>query len=101
MVKQILDSFDMTNSIVFELNIMKKNQSLAKLTSQIIIELDKIYSLINPDAIIVQGDTTTSSADELSPFYKKIQFFMLKLGYSHTIYILLSLKSLIEYLLII
>ena len=87
MVKQILDSFDMTNSIDFELNIMKKNQSLAKLTSQIIIELDKIYSLINPDAIIVQGDTTTSYAASLSAFYKKIPIFHVEAGLrTHNLY---------------
>ena len=87
MVKQILDSFDMANSIDFELNIMTENQTLALLSSQIIIELDKIYSLIHPDAIIVQGDTTTSFAASVSAFYKKIPVFHVEAGLrTHNIY---------------
>ena len=87
MVKQILDSFDMANSIDFELNIMTENQTLALLSSQIIIELDKIYSLIHTDAIIVQGDTTTSFAASVSAFYKKIPVFHVEAGLrTHNIY---------------
>ena len=42
MTKQILKSFQMDKSIDFDLNIMEKNQSLTKLTSKIILELEKI-----------------------------------------------------------
>ena len=91
MIHQILESFNMENSIDFNLNIMKKNQSLAKLTSVAISELEKIYTLINPQAVIVQGDTTTGFA--FPHIIKKFQFSMLKLDFGQIIYIFLFLKN--------
>jgi UDP-N-acetylglucosamine 2-epimerase (non-hydrolysing) len=70
----------MNISIDFNLKIMEKNQSLPKLTSKIILELENLYSLINPNAVIVQGDTTTSFAASLCAFYKKIPVFHVESG---------------------
>ena len=42
MIQNILDSNIKDNSIDFNLNLMEKNQSLAKLTSKIISELENI-----------------------------------------------------------
>ena len=75
MIHQILKSFDMEKSIDFNLEIMEKNQSLPKITSKIMLELEKIYTLINPNAVIVQGDTTTSYAASVCAFYQKIPIF--------------------------
>ena len=75
MMQQMLKSFKMDNSIDFDLNIMKKNQSLSTLTSKIISEIEKVYNLINPHAVIVQGDTTTAFVAALSAFYQKIPIF--------------------------
>ena len=80
MVKQIIEILNMSDSIDIELNIMKNNQTLPELTSKIMIELDKIYSLLNPDAVIVQGDTTSSFAAALSAFYQKIDVFHVEAG---------------------
>ena len=80
MIFQILKSFNMNISIDFNLKIMEKNQSLSKLTSKIILELENLYSLINPNAVIVQGDTTTSFAASLCAFYKKIPVFHVESG---------------------
>ena len=80
MMQRILESFNMENSIDFNLNIMKKNQSLAKLTSVAISELEKIYTLINPNAVIVQGDTTTGFAAAITAFYQKIPVFHVEAG---------------------
>ena len=41
MLKQILDSINLDESINFNLNLMKNNQSLSQLTSKAIIELEK------------------------------------------------------------
>ena len=87
MMQQILKCLNMDNSIDFSLNIMKKNQSLARLTSKTILELDKLYSLINPDAVIVQGDTTTALAAAISAFYQKIPIFHVEAGLrTHNLY---------------
>ena len=87
MIQRILKCLNMDNSIDFNLNIMTKNQSLAKLTSKTILELDKLYSLINPDAVIVQGDTTTAFAAAVSAFYQKIPIFHVEAGLrTHNLY---------------
>mgnify|MGYP002626600146 CR=1 FL=1 len=87
MIKQILKSLDMDDSIDFNLNIMKKNQSLAELTSKVISELDNIYNLIDPNAVIVQGDTTTSFSAAITAFYRKIPIFHVEAGLrTHNIY---------------
>jgi len=88
MIKNILESLDLDNNIIdIELNMMKNNQSLTELTSRTILELEKIYSSIYPDAIIVQGDTTTSYAAALSAFYLKIPVFHVEAGLrTHNLY---------------
>ena len=80
MIKQILKSLNMSDSIDIELNVMKNNQTLSELTSKIILELNKIYSLISPDAVIVQGDTTSSFSAALSAYYQKIPIFHVEAG---------------------
>ena len=87
LMKEILESFHMDNSIDFNLNLMKNNQSLASLTSKIIVELEKIYNEINPNAVIVQGDTTTAFSAALSAFYQQIPIFHVEAGLrTHNIY---------------
>ena len=87
MIQQILESFNLQNSIDFNLNIMNKNQSLARLTSKTISKLEKIYNSINPNAVIVQGDTTTGFSAAVSAFYLKIPVFHVEAGLrTHNIY---------------
>lgn len=87
MIKQILESLNMSDYIDIELNIMRYNQTLSELTSRTILELNKIYSLIHPHAVIVQGDTTTSFAAALSAFYQKIPVFHVEAGLrTHNLY---------------
>ena len=80
MIKQIFESLKMENYIDFNLNIMKTNQSLSLITSKAISELEKVYKLINPNAIIVQGDTTTAFSAAVSGFYLKIPIFHVEAG---------------------
>ena len=87
MINQILESLNMSDFIDIELNIMRNNQSLFELTSRTILELNKIFSLIHPDVLIVQGDTTTSFAAALSAFYQKIPVFHVEAGLrTHNLY---------------
>ena len=80
MLNNILKSFNMDSSIDFNLNIMKNNQSLPQLTSRIILELEKIFSVINPKAVVVQGDTTSGYAASVCAFYLKIPIFHVEAG---------------------
>ena len=80
MLKQILDSINLDESIDFNLNLMINNQSLSQLTSKAIIELEKIYNLIKPNAVIVQGDTTTGFSAAVSAYYQNIPIFHVEAG---------------------
>ena len=87
MIKEIFDSLYMDDIIDFNLDLMKNNQSLVQLTSRIMMELEKIYNLINPNAIIVQGDTTTAFSAAVSAFYQKIPIFHVEAGLrTHNLY---------------
>ena len=86
-MKEILTALNMDDYIDFNLNIMKNNQSLSLLTSKIIIELKDIFNNINPNAVIVQGDTTTAFSAALSAFYQKIPIFHVEAGLrTHNLY---------------
>jgi len=70
MLDQVLDFFAIKPD--FDLNIMQENQQLNDITGKIIIEVSKIYDQINPDLILVHGDTNTCFAAALAAYYKKI-----------------------------
>ena len=62
---QILKSFNKDTSIDYNLELMKKNQPILKLTSKLMLQLDKIYTIINTAAIIVHGDITINYISSL------------------------------------
>jgi UDP-N-acetylglucosamine 2-epimerase (non-hydrolysing) len=55
-----------------DLNLMRRNQSLAGLTSRAIKALDDYLCRENPDLVLVQGDTTTVFCATLAAFYRRI-----------------------------
>lgn len=70
LAQKTLEYFDL--DIDFNLSVMKKGQSLASLTAQLLIDLEPIVSNYEPDVILVQGDTTTAFVGALTGFYNKI-----------------------------
>jgi UDP-N-acetylglucosamine 2-epimerase (non-hydrolysing) len=70
MTDQVLNLFKIVPDI--DLNIMQPNQTLPSLTSRLIAELDKVFTEQKPDAVLVQGDTTTVMAASLVCFYHRI-----------------------------
>ena len=70
MLDQVLELFKITPN--YDLNIMKNNQDLWTLTSDILLNMKNIFEKAKPDIILVHGDTTTASATALSAFYAKI-----------------------------
>ena len=55
-----------------DLNIMRPNQSLTTLTARLLLELDGVFLVEKPDAVLVQGDTTTVMTVALACFYHRI-----------------------------
>lgn len=55
-----------------DLDIMQPNQSLPQMTSRILTGFDDVLRKVEPDRVMVQGDTTTAMAATLASFYRKI-----------------------------
>jgi UDP-N-acetylglucosamine 2-epimerase (non-hydrolysing) len=67
MLDQVLDFFEIVPD--YDLNLMKLNQNLYTLTSDIILGLQPILDEFKPDYVFVHGDTTTTMATSLAAFY--------------------------------
>lgn len=70
MLDQVLDAFDIIPE--YDLNIMKPGQSLTDITSMALLTLDIVVKQVNPDLVLVHGDTTTTLAGSLSAFYNQV-----------------------------
>ena len=70
MLDQVLDLFDITAS--YDLNIMKRTQSLNDITASILTEIRSVLKSFLPDIVLVHGDTATTFAASLASFYEKI-----------------------------
>ena len=70
LMDQALDIFEITPD--FDLDIMKPEQDLFDLTSNVLSGMKKIFSQEPPDIVLVHGDTTTSMATSMAAFYLQI-----------------------------
>lgn len=70
MLDQVNDFFGIDPDI--DLNIMRPNQALTALTARLLLELDDVLQAEKPDAVMVQGDTTTVMAVALACFYHRV-----------------------------
>lgn len=70
MLDQVLEVFDVTPD--YDMDIMKQNQSLSQITTNILTGIEDILKEVKPDMILVHGDTTTSFAGALAAFYNGI-----------------------------
>ena len=70
MLDQVLNLFDITPD--YDLNIMKPNQDLYDITSRILLGMRDVLKEVQPDIVLVHGDTTTSTASALAAFYQQI-----------------------------
>lgn len=67
MLDQILRGFRITPD--HDLNIMQPGQTLTEITSRVLTGLKPLLEDLSPDAVLVQGDTTTVFAASLAAFY--------------------------------
>lgn len=71
MLDQVLDLFAIRPDI--DLNLMRPNQTLPELTAEILTHLDPVLKDLQPDWVLVQGDTTTVMATALLCYYNRIR----------------------------
>lgn len=70
MLDQVLVAFGLVADL--DLDIMQPDQSLPGLTSRLLVRLDQVLADEAPDAVLVQGDTTTAMVAALAAFYRRI-----------------------------
>lgn len=70
MLDQMLSWFEIEPD--YDLDLMRHGQTLAELTSRVVVGIDKILSKVHPDMLLVQGDTVTVMAAALAAFYQKV-----------------------------
>ncbi len=78
MTKNIFRFFGIIPDV--DLDIMTRNQSLSDMTASTLREMDRVYAKFNPDAVFVQGDTTTAMVAAICAFYNKIKVFHIEAG---------------------
>ena len=70
MLDQVLGFFGIQPDL--DLDIMRPNQALTTLTARLLLDLDDVLSAEKPDAVLIQGDTTTVMTVALACFYHNI-----------------------------
>lgn len=78
MLDQVLDAFQITPDI--DLDLMTPDQNLPQLTSRIFSELDPVLKDVQPDWLLIQGDTTTVMAAAVMGFYNRINIGHVEAG---------------------
>lgn len=72
--REMLDSVLLLFDIVpdYDLEIMREGQTLSQMTSAVLVGMEKVLAEVQPDLVLVHGDTTTAFAAGLAAFYRKI-----------------------------
>lgn len=70
MLDQVLEIFAIKPD--YDLNIMKDKQTLSGITVRALEGLSKVMEEVQPDLVLVHGDTTTTFAASLSAFYHSV-----------------------------
>ena len=78
MLDQVTKLFELTPD--YDLDIMKKDQNLFDLTSNLLINLRGVLEAEMPNLILVHGDTTTTMAASMSAFYLRIPIGHIEAG---------------------
>lgn len=85
MLDQVLHIFDIQPD--YDLNIMKAGQDLYDVTSKVLVGMRDVLRQVQPDVVLVHGDTTTSTAAALAAFYQQIPVGHVEAGLrTHNIY---------------
>lgn len=78
MLDQVLDLFQIVPDV--DLDLMQPGQTLAGLTAAVFTHLDPVLERIQPDWVLVQGDTTTVMSAALLAYYHRIHIGHVEAG---------------------
>ena len=88
MLDQVLEAFEVVPE--YDLSIMKSQQDLFDITCNVLLSIKEVLKEVQPDIVLVHGDTSTTFATALASFYSKIQVGHVEAGFRSMIFILLS-----------
>ena len=71
MLDQVLDIFDIKPD--YDLNLMRTAQSLESVTTEILQQLGVVMAEVQPQWVLVHGDTSTAFATALACFYRGVR----------------------------
>jgi UDP-N-acetylglucosamine 2-epimerase len=78
MLDQVLELFEIRPD--YELSLMEPDQTLSRLTANLISALDGVIDEVRPDWVLAQGDTTTVLAASLVAYYHRARFGHVEAG---------------------
>ncbi|MFD6444793.1 non-hydrolyzing UDP-N-acetylglucosamine 2-epimerase [Promicromonospora sp. NPDC060204] len=80
--REMLDQVNEVFGIVpdHDLDVMSHGQTLGQIFARVMSRLDPILEARRPDVVVVQGDTSTSTAAALAAFYRRIPVVHLEAG---------------------
>lgn len=78
MLDQVLETFNIKPD--YDLNIMKQGQTLADITTRALVGLEQVIKEVQPNIVLVHGDTTTTFAGALAAFYNQVDIGHVEAG---------------------
>ena len=85
MLDQVLQIFEIKPD--YDLDIMQANQDLYDITSRVLLGMRDVLKEVQPDVVLVHGDTTTSTAAALAAFYQQMPVGHVEAGLrTHDVY---------------
>lgn len=70
MLDSVLDIFSITPD--FDLDVMEPRQTLSTITTKCLLGMEEVFRQVQPDLVLVHGDTSTTFAGALAAFYHQI-----------------------------
>lgn len=71
MLDQVLEVFQITPD--FDLKVMRNHQMITEITIRVLQGMEQVLEQLNPDLVLVHGDTTTTFSVSLAAAYRKIR----------------------------
>lgn len=71
MLDSVMEIFKLTGD--YDLHIMEKRQTLSTITTKTLLGMDDVLNTVQPDLVLVHGDTSTTFAGALAAFYHQVK----------------------------
>lgn len=78
MLDQVLELFQIVPDV--DLDVMTGNQTLNGLCARLYERLDDLYAKVQPDLVLVHGDTTTAMTAAMAAFHRRIRIGHVEAG---------------------